>query len=112
MIGPLRALDSWTGLAEFIDKLQEVITAFRRVDADRRELVERLKPFRDAYHALPEDVREKDMDRRAELETRSALAAQLNKPAVVVMIGNVSLTVDHLFQAALVYDKHVEKTET
>lgn len=111
MIGPLRALDSWTGLAEFIDKLQEVITAFRRVDADRRELVERLKPFRDAYHALPEDVREKDMNRRAELEC-GRLAALPHASRVVALIGNVSITVDHLFQAALVYEKHVEKTET
>lgn len=108
MIGPLRALDSWTGLAEFIDKLQEVITAFRRVDADRRELVERLKPFRDAYYALPEDVREEDMNRRAELDF-GRLTALPHTPRVVVMIGNVSLTVDHLFQTALVYDKHVEK---
>ena len=98
------------GLTQFVDKLSGIVSIIRAIDADRRELVERLKPFHDAYLALPEAVREADMRRRAELEAR--LRAPLDSPRVVVMIGDVSLTVEHLFQAALVYQKHVESNPT
>lgn len=109
MIGALRSLGNWSELSGFVDKLSDMVVAFRQVDADRRELVEKLKPFRDAYHALPEEVRETDMRRRAELET-GMRPSPAHAPRVVVMVGDVSLTVEDLFRAALVYEKHVEKT--
>lgn len=103
----------WADIAERAKELSEEAEALRRVASDRERLIRALKPFSDAFRALPESMKTEAL---GTLEVSHGVVSFKDwrghrESPPILMVGDLVIRVSDLAIAALTHELHTRPAE-